>query len=67
MNEYIKLLQAHDWYYNYSDDFNVWQKGRKERDQLISFKAELDPHGVVWNQYAPDQFHYKGLQKCLNT
>ena len=56
MNEYITLLQAHDWFYNYSDDYQAWVKGRAERDQLINLKAEIDQLGLVWNQYAPRQF-----------
>ena len=60
MNEYITLLQSHDWYYSYSDDYNAWEKGRKAKDRLISLKAEVDPLGLVWNQYAPSQFQYKG-------
>jgi len=56
MNEYITLLQSHDWYYSYSDDYNAWEKGRKAKDRLISLKAEVDPLGLVWNQYAPSQF-----------
>jgi hypothetical protein len=60
MSEYITLLQKHDWYYNYSDDFTFWQKGRNERDKLLQLRLELDQHGLVWNQYAPTDFHIKG-------
>jgi hypothetical protein len=60
MNEYITLLQSHDWYYSYSDDYNAWSHGRKEKDRLISLKAEIDPLGLIWNQYCPNEFQYKG-------
>jgi hypothetical protein len=60
MSEYITLLQSHDWYYNYSDDFTFWQKGRNERDKLLQLRLELDQHALVWNQYAPTDFHIKG-------
>jgi hypothetical protein len=56
MSEYITLLQSHDWYYSYSDDYNAWVKGRQAKDRLISLKTEIDPLGLVWDQYAPSQF-----------
>jgi hypothetical protein len=27
-NEYRKLLEAHDWYYEFSDDHSVYKLGR---------------------------------------
>ena len=32
--EYFKKLQSHDWYYDYSDDNRVWEKGRRESQRL---------------------------------
>ena len=34
-----QLLASHDWHYNYSDDHNVYRRGR---DHAISIEAELD-------------------------
>ena len=28
------LLARHDWYYNYSDDHSVWQRGQCEHDAI---------------------------------
>ena len=28
------MLSRHDWYYDYSDDHSVWQKGRDASEQL---------------------------------
>lgn len=27
LNEFYKWLEAHDWFYDYSDDHSVWRKG----------------------------------------
>jgi hypothetical protein len=34
-----QLLASHDWYYNYSDDYSVYARGR---DHASSIRAELD-------------------------
>lgn len=53
---YIKRLQSHDWYYEYSDDHSVWRRGQAERDQLRGQQRSLDPDGEIWNTHAPDMF-----------
>ena len=32
--EFYRLLQRHDWSYNYSDDHRVWQKGMDEANMI---------------------------------
>ena len=34
LNTLEKLLKTHDWYYEYSDDHRVWQRGRDQRDEI---------------------------------
>ena len=38
MNEHLlkleRLLQFHDWYYDYSDDHSVWKRGQREHDAI---------------------------------
>ena len=34
LEEYQKLLDTHDWYYQYSDDYRWYKKGQAERDRL---------------------------------
>ena len=29
-----RLLQFHDWHYNYSDDYSVWLRGQREHDAI---------------------------------
>lgn len=53
MDEYIHLLQTHDWYYSYSDDHRVWQSGEQVARQLSYLQQALDPDFTVWNQHAP--------------
>ena len=53
MDNYIKLLRQHDWYYAYSDDGTVYRRGDAERGVLNSLRKCLDPDGFVWNSHAP--------------
>ena len=31
----FQRLKNHDWYYGYSDDHRVWQRGRQRQQELI--------------------------------
>jgi hypothetical protein len=39
MEKLIKLLRNHDWYFEYSDDHKVWQRGVMQR-AAINAEAE---------------------------
>lgn len=54
--EYRAALAAHDWYYDYSDDYSAWGRGRDEREALRTARAKLDADGKIWNEYAPNQY-----------
>lgn len=51
---YVKLLQRHDWSYEFADDASVYRKGRDERDELRMVQRELDADYSIWNAHAPD-------------
>jgi hypothetical protein len=54
--EYRAALKAHDWYYDYSDDYTAWCKGRDERNALLAARRTLDADGAIWNEYSPKQY-----------
>ena len=45
MNEHLitleRLLQFHDWYYNYSDDHSVWARGQRAHDAISEEQRRL--------------------------
>jgi len=53
---YRKLLSAHDWFYDFSDDHSVWKRGTAERDKLNGIRRRIDPENTIWNEIAPDMF-----------
>lgn len=58
-DDYIMLLKEHDWYYAYSDDHSVWNKGFREFHKLLELRNYYDPDSKVWNEHAPaDEFKF---------
>ena len=53
VDEYKELLKKHDWYYDYSDDFSVYEKGLKEYKTLIESRRTYDPEFEIWNTLCP--------------
>lgn len=53
--EYTAALQTCDWFYAYSDDHSVWQRGEEAMQQLRAAQRQLDPQGLIWNQHAPKE------------
>ena len=51
MNESLavlkKLLQFHDWYFDYSDDHSVWKKGMAERSAINQEQKRLINNGLA--------------------
>ena len=51
MNENLvnldRLLQFHDWQYEFSDDHRVWQRGVAERDAINQEQKRLINNGLA--------------------
>lgn len=54
--EYIKLLQNHDWYSEYSDDQRVWENGSIEYQKILDMQIFNDKDWSIYNTYAPDEY-----------
>lgn len=52
LDDYRKALAAHDWLYDYSDDYSVWCRGRDSLARLQAMARTLDPDHVIWREYA---------------
>ena len=49
--DYIKLLECHDWYYFMSDDFRVWERGQKNLDKLLQIGSQDPELRELFNEY----------------
>jgi hypothetical protein len=50
---YVTLLQQHDWSHEFSDDGDVYKRGRAQLQELRLLQRDLDPDGALWNAHAP--------------
>lgn len=47
---YQKMLDGHDWYYDYSDDIRVWRHGKEVRSKLTKIaQAKGGAFKDAWN------------------
>jgi len=51
LNTYLKKLKNMDWFYDYSDDFKVWNQGSRDFIELIELAKDLDKNFIHWNNY----------------
>ena len=52
LNAYIDRLNQHDWYFDYSDDGNVWRRGNERRAQLVQHAQTHDIYQQSYNDWA---------------
>ena len=59
-----KLLQNHDWFYQYSDDNSVYEKGKFQWFMITKVMNSLDKGGfsdksdALYNKYLPQILKY---------
>jgi hypothetical protein len=59
-----KLLQNHDWFYQYSEDFSVYERGNRESDTINTVIKALEDAGLgdkandLYEKYLPKQLKY---------
>ena len=59
-----KSLQNHDWFYQYSEDFSVYERGNRESDTINTVIKALEDAGLsdeandLYEKYLPKQLKY---------
>lgn len=51
LTDYYAQLEAHDWYYEYTEDARVWKNGREQRDALIEGTKAGAEFADLYNAY----------------
>ena len=60
-----ELLKDHDWFYQYSEDFSVWESGRRESNTINTVINALKDAGfgkeadILYNKYLPEPLKYE--------
>ena len=62
LQQYEADLRHHDWTYEYSDDFEVYRRGRSELMLITRKQVELDPDAKIWNSIAPIDYHIRSFK-----
>jgi len=47
-DEFRRWVRNHDWYYDYSDDINVWRSGRQQAEKI---QAAIKKHGGKYQDF----------------
>ena len=51
IEEFFMKLRRHDWFYEYSDDHGVWQRGQAARYELRQLAKENDTFALMYDDY----------------
>ena len=62
LQQYEADLRHHDWSYEYSDDFEVYRRGRSELELIKQKQIKLDPDAKIWNSIAPIDYHIRSFK-----
>lgn len=55
--QYLAELEAHDWYYEYSDDHRDWKKGNEHAKLLRSLREGNEELEALHSAYVDYKFH----------
>lgn len=59
IERYRAALKNHDWYYNFSDDYRAWNRGKDSMESISAMRRQLDPNYEIWNEFAPEEMKAK--------
>jgi hypothetical protein len=52
INDYVRLLDTHDWFFEYSDDHSVWTKGKKAQTILTNKFKQSPVYEELYSAFA---------------
>lgn len=51
ISEYYKQLEAHDWYYSFSDDSRAYNAGHDNEKRLYALRGESEKHAALYDAF----------------
>lgn len=63
LENYKKMLKAHDWMYQWADDARIFNAGHREHQELKRTQQTLDPDFEIWDQFCHPEYRRKDIQK----
>jgi len=58
LTDFYDELSRHDWYYQFSDDYGVWQRGERDSARLTVISCESPRHGALMEAFT--KHYYSG-------
>lgn len=52
LQDYYDKLEHHDWTFEYTEDYNVWRRGRTQLDTLHGLAAKHPDFDQLFRTYA---------------
>jgi len=63
LQEFFDELEKHDWYYEYSDDQRVWDKGNTNSKRLSGISEESEEHKKLYKDYTNHMYSGETFEK----
>lgn len=65
LKDYYNELENHDWFYEYSDDQGVWERGRDSLKNIQTLSKNSDEHQKLYDGFCKHHFSGKpwGIEK----
>ena len=54
--QYYDMLEAHDWYFDWSDDGSVWRRGQANVDKLVAIAEQSPEYEQLFMAYREHMF-----------
>lgn len=51
VNEFVKMLGAHDFWFQYSDDGGVWRRGQQSQDNIMRMIQKYPKLQPIYQAY----------------
>lgn len=58
LSEYYDKLVTHDWFYSYSDDHSVWQRGEAAMSNLVAEYKDKPEFKELYDAFVA--YHFSG-------
>lgn len=56
LTEFYDELDKHDWYYDWSDDGRVWDRGHANLSRLLNIAGESKAHQLLYDAFHAHHF-----------
>lgn len=56
--EFYNACRGHDWFYDYTEDFSVWTRGKNNRDRIVNDIGDDPVKRAIWYAWRAHKFQH---------